>query len=593
MNIAMQNALSHVLERAEQAGHGKKQTVYQQAANEMGISIQTLQRKLKELRSDLLCAPRKQRSDKGKSALTRKEAVAISAYLTEATRNQDKGLASVKEALKVLRANGEIVAAKINEETGECKFLSSSAVLRALTNYRLHPRQLKQPAAKSRLASRHPNQLWQIDPSLCVLYYLPSQKGQGVQVMDEKAFYKNKPANIRKIEKERVWRYVITDHTSSLIFVHYVLGAESAKNLVDSFILATQQKDKSPFHGIPKMVMVDPGSANTSATFRNLCHCLGVELLVNKPGQPWAKGQVEKANDIVERSFEHRMRIMAEPPSSLDEINELAQKWSHWFNGTQTLVRTQSTRYETWLRIKQDELILAPSAEIMQQLAHSAVESRKLNIHLEFEFATKHYSVKHIKHLMVGDTVEVARNAWLDDSVQVISQTEDGKKRIHTLKALKENEFGFTENSAYVGEEYKGQSRTVLDDNREEIERFVMNAATDEEAKTNRKRKAPAFGGRVDPMKHIEQEADQMPNFMKKRGNASDIDTKTQIEEPIMTCVQAAMQLRRRVKQWQPSYMQWLEQRYPDGVKDSQIDELVKRIDQGITAPLKSVGGKS
>ena len=92
-----------------------------------------------------------------------------------------------------------------------------------------------------------------------------------------------------------MWRYVITDHASGVIFVQYVYGGESAENLCNCFINAMQKRDtKDPFCGVPKMVMLDPGSANTSAMFAHLCNQLGIKLQVNAPGKPRAKGQVRK-----------------------------------------------------------------------------------------------------------------------------------------------------------------------------------------------------------------------------------------------------------------------------------------------------------
>lgn len=580
MNIAMHNELNRVLALAEQAGHGKKQSVYAQAAQDMGMSIQTLQRKLKELRFDSL-KTRKRRADCGKSTLTRDEAVLISNYLMNSNRANGKSLASTQDALDVLRANGQIQAAQVDEETGEFKPLSPSAVLRALTNYRLHPNQLRRPAPKCQLASLHPNHCWQIDPSLCVLYYMPAAKGEALCVMRESEFYKNKPKNIRKIEKERVWRYVITDHTSGTVFVHYVLGAESGKNLVDAFIHATQKREKSPFYGIPKVVMVDPGSANTSSAFKNLLKALGTRLQVNEPEHPWAKGQVEQANNLVECRFEHRLAFMAEPPTTLDEINALVEKWLHVMNSTQKHSRTNQTRYAVWMRITQEQLIEAPPAELMRQLSYKKPETRTVDVSMKISFLGKDYKLDGIEHVMVGEKVQVTSNAWHTDVAVIITKDENGKETLHNLNAVVTDEFGFDVESPVIGESYKSMHKTLLDKNREELD------ALNENTKNN-----TPFDGKLDPMLDVDKKLKDVPEFMPKRSTPSDVKQNTQIEEPLMTCVKAAMQLRRRVKSWQPSYMKWLEQRYPDGVKDSQIDELVKRIDQGITAPLRSVGGK-
>ncbi|MCH3857668.1 hypothetical protein LZB78_09785, partial [Campylobacter jejuni] len=76
-------------------------------------------------------------------------------------------------AVEVLRANNMIEALRINPATGEVSPLSISTIRKALRNYRLHPEQMLAPAPAMSLRSLHPNHVWQIDASRCVLFYLP------------------------------------------------------------------------------------------------------------------------------------------------------------------------------------------------------------------------------------------------------------------------------------------------------------------------------------------------------------------------------------------------------------------------------------
>lgn len=585
MNPAKIEKLLSIAEAANTAGHGKKQAIYQAGAKELGVSMATLQR---DLKSVTVRDKRKRRSDAGKSSLSLDEAKLISAYLVESQRKNNKRLASFKTALETLRSNGVVVAARLNEGTGELEPLSEAAVSRALTAYNLHPDQLKRDTPKTQLASLHPNHVWQIDPSLCVLYYLPSKKGQCIQVMDEKKFYKNKPANISKIEKERVWRYVITDHTSGVIFIHYVLGAESGKNLVDAFVSATQKRHPSdPFCGIPKMVMVDPGSANTGAVFKNLCYSLNVKLQVNTPHTPWAKGQVEKANDIVECHFEHRLKAMANPPTSVDELNAVGAQWMRWFNSTQVMSRTKKTRYATWLQISQKQLILAPSDQLMRELSYHAPEHRKVTSFLEVSYRGKTYSVADIPGVTIGEKILITRNPWRDEDAQVIYTNADGIEVMQVVKPQQHNEFGFSETAAVIGEEYKAHADTQLDKNRKEIERIAMSASTQEEAEANRKKQHTPFGGSIDPMKPITDT--QLPDYIKKRGTELDVQG-PQIEQPTLHIVQVAKRLRTRMgSHWQPEHYQWLQKHYADGVTEDELDAVEQRLRRKISSPLQLV----
>ena len=588
MNPAMTEQLLSVAARAREAGHGRKTEIYAEAAEVLGISMATLQRRLKAVTDR---PRRRRRSDAGTSALSHDDARQIAAYLMESQRRNGKRLASIEDAVEVLRANGRITAGRVDEDTGEFRPLCAATIGRALRGYGLHPEQLRRPSPKMKLASLHPNHVWQIDPSLCVLYYLPTRAGQRLQVMDETQFYKNKPANIRRIERERVWRYVITDHTSGVIYVQYVLGAESGQNLVDAFIGATQKSEHpaDPFHGIPKMVMVDPGSANTGAVFRNLCRALGVHLQVNEPGKPWAKGQVEKANDIVERSFEHRMGLMKEAPTSLDEINEAAWQWMRWFNSVKPHSRTGQARYAVWQTITAEQLLKAPAPKVMRDLSYRAPEPRKVRADLTVSYGGQTFRVADIPGVAVGEQILITRNPWRDDAAQVVYVDDEGAERMQVVEAEQRNQYGFVSDAPVIGENHKAHADTQLDTERKAVERLAMEAPTDQDAAQRRKAKAVPFGGSVDAMKPVTDT--QLPDYIPKRGTDLDLQAPA-VEALRLNHVQAAKQLRSRLgDEWQPEYFQWLQQRYPDGVPEDQLDSIAKSLRHRPAAPLRIVGG--
>ncbi|EFF82441.1 hypothetical protein HMP0015_2083, partial [Acinetobacter haemolyticus ATCC 19194] len=133
--------------------------------------------------------------------------------------------------------------------------------------------------------------MWQIDASVCVVFYL--NKKAGLHVMDEREFYKNKPANLKKIEKDRVIRYVQTDHTSGSFYHEYFWRSENVENLTNFFFSCIQQRSlKEPMHGVPFILYVDKGTANTSGMFRNLLERLDVEFIAHATNNSRAKGQV-------------------------------------------------------------------------------------------------------------------------------------------------------------------------------------------------------------------------------------------------------------------------------------------------------------
>ncbi len=583
-------ALLAVAKKAQEAGHGKKGEVYAQACADLNISYATLMRELSNLNVQ---KPRKQRADKGNVQLTMDEAKTISAYWLACRRGvHNKVMSSLKQVLEVLRANNEIKAEWADEQTGEVRPLSESAVNRALRYYNLHPEQLSRPTPVNSMKSLHPNHCWQIDPSLCVLYYLTEQSGQGngLNIMDEKAFYKNKPANVRKIENQRVWRYVITDHTSGVIYVEYVYGGETAENLCNCFINAMQKRHQyDPFHGVPKMIMLDPGSANTSAMFRHLCNQLGVHLQVNAPGKPRAKGQVEKSNDIVERQFESGLRFTT--VSGIDELNEKAAQWMRYYNATAQHTRTKRTRYQSWLRITAEQLVIAPSVAICRELMLSKLQTRKVTAELTVSFNSQTYDVSSIDEAMVGATITLGKNPYRPDCIQVQRIDDEGHQYWTVLAPLEYDEHGFKQNAAIIGEEYKAHKKSVFEHHREEVEQIAYDAKSDEEVKAAKKANAPLFGGRINPYKTIEDH--KSVEFLPKRGQEHELTQNAKrVELTPLTHIEAAKQLKAKFEdEWTAETFAWLQQRYPDGVQESELERLLSLPHLETAKPLRIVNG--
>ena len=290
------------------ARHGERGALVDRICASTSQSRATVYRQLNQL---TVRPQRRKRSDAGKTSVTLAEAQIISGVLLESQRKGGKQLLTVQQALDMLRYDGTVCCEAVDAATGEVRRLSASAVERALRMYRLHPEQVLRPAPVTELRSLHPNHVWQIDASLCVLYYLRAgmAKGNGLQVLDADKFYKNKPQALERVEAERVWRYVVTDHYSGAIFTHYVLGAESGLNLAESLIAAMQQRDGDVLYGVPFILMMDMGSANTAGTTKNLLRRLQIEQIAHAPGNARATGQVEKAQDIWERRFEAALKF--------------------------------------------------------------------------------------------------------------------------------------------------------------------------------------------------------------------------------------------------------------------------------------------
>lgn len=591
MGAVMTERLVAVAQAARAAGHGSKGPVYEAACLELGLSLPTLLRKLKGV---AVSTPRKRRADAGQTALSREEAMVISALLIESTRKNGKRLYSLGDAVQTLRANGMIRAEFLDTESGEIRPLSDSTIARALRGYGLHPEQLMAPAPVTEMASLHPNHVWQIDASLCVLYYLTPGEGRsnGLQVMDQAEFYKNKPKNVARIAADRVWRYVVTDHTSGWIYAEYVMGAESGENLCSVFINAMQDRGGGDvMHGRPLMIVTDPGAAMTGAMFRNLCRTLGVELVINKVGNARAKGQVENGNNLVETKFEPGLKF--QPVADLADLNRKAQAWRVYFNQTAIHGRHGKSRTAVWMTISPSQLVKVPSVEVCRELAVASPESRKVSPKLRVSFQGVEYDVSTVPEVMVGEKLMITRNPWRSDAAQVVLVGEDGRELFHVVNEVVKNEYGFAASSATFGEEFKRHADTPAQKAAKEVEQLVTGTDSQTAAEAARKAKSLPFGGRLDPYKHIDEA--ELPTYLPRRGTAHDLAA-PKVELPPLSHVEAAKQIKPLVEatggEWTADRFQWLAQRFPAGVPQDQLDTLVAELTSpavGMKTPLRVV----
>ena len=577
MTPAMTMSLLQVAQAAQAAGHGGKQAVYDAACARLGVSLATLMRGLAQV---ALRPARKQRSDAGDVWLPEAEAMIISALLMESLRKNKKRLLSIGQALEIARTNGMVRAERVDPASGEIVQLGEAAVSRALRGYGVHPDQLLQPAPAVELKSLHPNHVWQIDASLCVLYYLNARTAaeSGLQVMEAKRFNKNKPANLKRIESGRVWSYEVTDHNSGSGFLTYVFGAESGANIAESFIEAITPREGDPFHGVPQILMMDMGSANTSGLFTNLLRRLQVKPLPHAPENARATGQVENFRNIIERSFESSLRFKS--VASLDELKAYARQWSRWFNATRVHTRHGRTRTDQWLRITEQQLRLAPPPERCRELLTHAPVRRRVTDHLRVEFGGDEYCVKLLPRVMVGEWLQVTYNPYVPKAAMVVDKDEQGHELLHMVPLVARDDDGFSDEANVIGEDYSRPPVTLADVNRSEVSRIAMGAATVAEADALRKSRALPFGGLVDPYKPITDT--KLPTYLKKRGTSSDPKFEVSREampEPELSLYEVATALAALGVQMSPAVNEQIATWYPTTkVPASEIDGIPERL---------------
>ncbi len=573
VDIAAVEYFSELKERIETAKHGTKRAVIDEAARYMCMSKDLIYKGLKSVEWE---SGRKKRADCGKSKLSKDATKLISGLIIASTRDNKKILLSQCDAIDIARENGANIK------------VSGSTVSRQMKRHGLHPIQLAKSAPHTQLKSLHPNYAWEFDVSICTLYYLDDD---GLADMDKIQFYKNKPQNFSKISKKRVLRYVMTDHYTGAIFLRYYLGSgESSELLLDFFIKAfTRREDpQDPVHGVPFFLLWDKGSANLSYLVRNFLDRLQVQHSAHRTGHSNVKGQVENAQNIVERSFEGRLRF--DQIRGIQQLNEKAHDWMCWYNSTKKHSRHGNTRYALWQTIRKEQLRICPPVELCMSLATTKPESRDVNGGLQVNFKVKGYdantySVEHVPGVRVGEKVNVCINPYKAPNIFIITEDSEGVETLYECEPLPRDSAGFFENSPVIGESFRPMPNTDVDLNRKEIDKAAYDADTPEEVDKARKAKKPAFGGKIDAFRYLKEQTNA--SFMRRPGIELDVPGQIEVEiRPLShteACKRLRIELGRAITQEENHLIrEW----YPNGIPEEDLSTLLIRL-QG--EPLQTV----
>ena len=133
-----------------------------------------------------------------------------------------------------------------------------------------------------------------------------------------------------------------------------------------------------------------------------------------------------------------------------------------------------------------------------------------------------------------------------------------------------------------------------------------MGADTLAEAAAARKGKQLAFGGAVDPWKHMDNDLENAPAYLPRRGTeletaapgvvanrSLDMPGAIAIEVRTLNLVQLATRLAAAMPgEWTAAHYQQLAGWYPEGALESEVPAIVDRL-KGFTEPprLRAVGG--
>ena len=521
--------LRNLAERLARAPFKGRGALVDAAGAALGLSRQSVYSRLKA--HGLYDAGRKRRADAGQRLVGEDVALKVAGLIKLGTRANGKRTTSIKQAADILAANGVGVA---DAETGEIRQVSASTLSRVMRDHNCHPRQLAAGPTAVAMRSLHPNHVWEVDSSIGTLFYAPGQGIEGIQWLDETEVYKNKPDAIARVGKDLCIRWVVSDHASDALFVRYQAGTENALGFIEFFIEAIQRRGVEPFHGVPLILVMDPGAAARAKVATNLLERLGINVIIHATKNSRAKGGVEGAHNRWEKAFESRLALWY--PPTMAALNERADLVRRAYCASARHTRHGMTRYDAWLRIREHQLRLAPSVELCRELVTGGELPRTTDNYGHITYAvpgygSATYDLSHLPGIAPRMKVRVVVNPYRAPAIDVLMAGEDGQDVAHTVEPAARDDFGFMASGNVWGEENHGKKMTPAERQLQKINQAAYNVPTEREAAAARKARQSAYGGAINPF--ADAELVEVPSYMPRRGTEHAVSTTARERAPV------------------------------------------------------------
>lgn len=519
---------------------------------------------------------RKKRKDAGVNSISLATLEKAAAILKNALRKNGRKTMSAGIARSILIQNGIDIP------------VTEGRMRELLAKHTLSVENAKVKTPHQRMRTEYPNQVHFADPSVALLYFAPGGKQH---ILRDDEVYKNKPFLEGK-ENLKLWRYVLSDHYSSSICVkYYAAKGETSVNMYDFLLYAWGQKQISSygFHGLPELLIWDCGTANISGAVTKALSALRVKTIPHMPGNPRAKGQVEKSNHIVETNFECLLKL--EPLHSVEEINEAAERWCAAYNANllqeldTRLSRGGSkigSRLELWQHIAADQLKELPDAEVCRQIFTTGVQVRKVGgdlaitvVHPKVKQSMR-YSLSHLPHILIGQSVNVQPVLVDSEPLVLVSYEYGGEIIAEEIKPIEYDAVGFDISAPVFDKSYKSLPDTLRETNSKKLDAII---GTDS--------KEIPFSKVTDGEGFKTHSLINPHNIFakQKKGKQIEIDT-VEVHEILISATEAAKRIKARNGFLPEGFTDYLRSKYPGGVPVSIVDDLVQEWAAGNDAAM-------
>lgn len=498
--------------KLDACSHSERGPLVAAAAAHLGCSAVTIYARLKrEVGWD---PGRKTRSDKGATCVDADTLDTLGAMQRLGMRENGKQVLFVPTAASVAVASGIEIP------------VSNGHLSKLMRARRLDPKSQRAEKPVQHLAAPHPNHTHQMDPSLCLLYY---SKGRQHVVRDD-VFYKNKLARAEPLLK--MWRYVCYDRASGVVqFRYYEAAGENQETGFDFLAWAWGKKPGITAHGVPKNLLWDKGSSNTSYGIARVLESLEVTPLTHAPGAPRVKGGVENGNNLVETHFESRLRL--EPVDGIEALNAAAIEWQEAFNANRipredTRIRREGidpiARYDLWNLIREEELRLLPDVEVLRGFMTGAEQTRKVRPDLSISYRHPRgerpdaYDLAGLDGICVGDEVTVRPLVFGKRAITVTVARYDGAPLTYRREPTREYDvFGNIAGAPVISEEFHGVKHTAIENAAKRMDAAAWpDAKSAEEIRRSREKGGTPFGGELKAISSLAEI--ERVDYVPKRG---------------------------------------------------------------------------
>lgn len=576
---------------------GARGALVQAFATTKGCSVQTAYRWLKD---NVGWAPeRKLRADAGKTRCPDETLHFIASSVNASVRNNGVSTKPICVAMNIAQANG----LEVN--------VSASRIATLMRGKRLDVKAQATARNHQRQRSLHPNHVHQIDPSLCLVFYMGGKQ----YIMDAERFNKNKPTAMERI-KLKVWRYVRYDHASGSLDVRYFEAAgENQASLFDFLLHTWGQCATRLSHGVPRLLLWDKGSANTSTGIKRLLDALGVNHITHATHHAWAKGGVEVGNWIVERHFESRLRD--EPVTTLEQLNASAEKWVRDYNANALAhIDSRITRDDGVKNVRDDlwsliahtpgALVTMPERSVCAYFMRGKEETRVIRdghitfVHPQSGKSELYKLQDYAKDFANGEKVRVAP-MLLGDCVLRIELDRLGQTPLQ-VDLSPEREFdvyGRQLSAVVLGDEYKSAPHTAATEARKQLAQTTYGAGTSlEDAEKLRAKNARPFAHFNDGkgvVAHSNLGAGELPaRLLPAAAAVATVDlsaVRAAQAVRLLTQFEAAQALKAMGLALSGELIATLKTLHPEGVPEDQLDALFGRL--SVRRGLRVVNGGS